>query len=175
MARPRVAGVPDERDQIIMEYMDDPRISPVAFTPTCNQFTQTLPSTSHYDFGSPRQDGTWSAGNDYSWALFEQSVVQNLYCIIDRYGSEPYMTSAYRNPVHNDNVEGADFLSRHQYGDAADVDTPNVPNNIAWDALKTLAKDGGCVVGCVEPRMAAWNHFHVEYYTGPSGICDPGW
>lgn len=149
----------DERTNIIQEYVN----GGVDWTPSCGDFTQSVPTLSQYSFAQ------WNSG-DYSWAVLRESVVGNLYCVVNNYGSTPGFNSGYRNPVHNVNVGGA-TNSRHVYGDAADLDTPSAPDNDADTELRRLAKDGSCGNACVEPRNISPSHFHVDY----RGSCPADW
>lgn len=149
----------DQRGEIIKEYHD----TSVAFTPTCDSFTQSVPGTSHYSFGQ------WNSGS-YSWALLETSVTSNTYCVVNNYGSTPSFSSGYRNPVHNLAVGGA-LNSRHVHGDAVDLHTPASPDDTAYNTLRYLAKQVGCGVACVEPRSISPAHYHGDYRGG----CPTGW
>lgn len=149
----------DQRGNIIAEYNQEG----VAFTPNCSDFTQSVPSLSHYSFSQ------WNSST-YGWAILKDTVVSNTYCVVANHGSTPPFSSGYRNPVRNLQVSGA-LNSRHVYGDAVDLDTPNAPNNTMYNALRTIAKGGSCGVACVEPRSIAPNHFHADY----RGACPSGW
>lgn len=148
----------DERDTLIAEYQSEG----VGFRPFCSSFTQSVPTQSQYSFGSPRQSNTWSAGDEFHWAILKDTVTGNLYCVLNDYGSTPTMVSGYRNPKHNTAIGGANN-SRHVYGDAADIDTPAAPDDDAYNALRAIAKGGSCSIACVEPRDISQSHFHVDY------------
>lgn len=149
----------DERGNIIAEYHDQG----LDLTPTCTNFTQSVPGASHYSFGQ------WNSGS-YSWALLEEAVTSNTYCVVDNYGSAPGFNSGYRNPVHNVGVGGAQN-SRHVHGDAVDLDTPNAPDDTAYNLLRHIAKNVGCGTACVEPRSISPGHYHGDY----RGSCPAGW
>jgi hypothetical protein len=157
----------DERDKLIAEYQSNG----VGWRPFCSSFTQSTPTQSQYDFGSPRQVGTWCVDDDYHWAVLKDSVTANLYCVVANYGSTPAMTSGYRSPIRNAAVNGA-TNSRHLYGDAADLQTPPAPDDNVYNALKAIAKSGNCGVACVEPRNISGSHFHADYRPGG---CPSGW
>lgn len=149
----------DERGNIIKEYHDQQ----LNLTPTCGSFTQSVPGASHYSFGQ------WNSGS-YSWALLEETVTSNTYCVVSNFGSTPSFSSGYRNPVHNLAVGGAPN-SRHVHGDAVDLHTPAAPDNSAYDLLRHLAKNVGCGYACVEPRSISPAHYHGDY----RGSCPTGW
>jgi hypothetical protein len=155
----------DQRDAVIREYRNSNPPHPLQ--PTCSDFTQSVPGPSQYSFGS------WNQDNDYSWAILRDSVVSNLYCIINNLGgTPPVMTSGYRNPAAQLRINRSAPFGRHTFGDAADVDTPNAPDNALYDYLRFLAKDSGaCGYACVEPRADSPRHFHVDY----RGSCPPLW
>jgi len=154
-----LADCGDDRTNMREEY----RAGQVAWTPECTDFTQSVPTVSHYSFDE------WNSGT-YSWAVLRDTVTGNLYCVVSNYGSTPGFNSGYRNPAHNAAVGGAQN-SRHVYGDAADLDTPTSPNDALYDALRQLAKNGACGVACVEPRGMSPSHFHADY----RGACPAGW
>lgn len=131
--------------------------------PACNDFTQSVPTQSHYSFAQ------WNSGT-YSWALLKDTVTGGTYCVVFNHGSTPGFNSGYRNPAHNAIVSGAQN-SRHVYGDAVDLDTPTAPNNSLYDSLRFIAKSGACEVSCVEPRSMSPSHFHSDY----RGACPTGW
>lgn len=154
-------GCRDERDDIIGEYYSFSH----PWKPACDDFTQSLPSSSHHSFGDWNQDG------HYSWAVLRETVVANSYCILENLGSVPELNSGYRNPASQYQINPNAMASRHTYGDAGDIDTPNSPSNAVWDQMRAIAKSGACGTGCVEPRNLTPNHFHVDYR--PS--CPTGW
>ena len=151
----------DERADIIAEYIDQNH----PLRPTCSSFRQSVPEPSHYSFPA------WNQDNDYGWAILHETAVANLYCIVSNHGSPPVMTSGYRNPASQLQINPGSPYGRHTYGDAADLDTPNAPNNAQYDALRALAKGGLCGFACVEPRVIAPRHFHVDYRQA----CPDGW
>jgi len=63
------------------------------------------------------------------------------------------------------------FTGPHTYGYAADLDTPNAPDNVMYEALRALAKGGSCSSACVEPRTQSPNHIHIDYRPA----CDENW
>ena len=146
----------DERGTIIQEYVT----YNVNLRPTCSDFTQSVPASSHYSFGQ------WNSGT-YSWAILRDSVVANTFCVVSNYGSVPNLNSGYRNPARNAQVSDA-TNSRHVYGDAADL---SAPNQSQWNTLRNIGKNGVCSVACVEPRSLTPTWYHGDY----RGVCPTGW
>lgn len=84
------------------------------------------------------------------------------------------INSGYRNPAHNAAIAGSAANSRHQFGDAADINTATLTR---WNVLHDIAKARGA---CVEPLAASTrSHVHVEwpdmkFITDPF-TCKTGW
>lgn len=111
---------------------------------------------------------------DYSLALIRDSLITRADSGYEldkwrhEYGSSRVINSGYRNPVRNDDVGGKP-LSRHMFGDAADLDV--VSNTVEeWDDLKAAAdlsdsdfvepQTGACSLGCVH---ADWRDHPGDY------------
>jgi hypothetical protein len=150
----RVARCGDQRDDIIAQY---PAKS-VPWTPECDDFTQSVPVQSYYDFSQWR-----SHEFPWDWAVLREQLVGNNTCIINNaiplgggYVVPPF-NSGYRN-------------SMHMHGLAADV---SALGQEEWDAYRYIAKDSGaCGFACVEPRIQAPVWFHHDYR--PT-TCPTGW
>jgi Peptidase M15 len=143
-------GCGDQRDAIIAEYT----MATINPTPTCASFSQTAHST-YFTFGE------LNTGN-FSWIIARAPITVNQSAGygLDRwrfnYGSARIVNSAYRNPVRNAAVGGAN-ASRHMFGDA--VDLRNVTQTQAeYDAMYVAAQNAGadyiepttlpCGLGC---------------------------
>ena len=149
---------PGQRGALRQEYID----KGVTFVPNCGDFTQSVPTPSRYSFGQ------WNSGT-YSWAFLRATVTSNTECFLQESGTNPPLSSGYRNPVRQQDFGSVN--SRHVHGDAADLDTPNAPDNALWNTLRLYAKGGACSDACVEPRSLTPGHFHVDY----RGSCPAGW
>jgi hypothetical protein len=147
----------DERDTIIRQY---PRRG-TNWTPSCADFTTSVPSLSQYSFSEWRsQDRSWT------WAILKEPAVGNSYCVVSNYGSTPNLNSGYRTPDHNQSQGGVPN-GRHVYGDAADL---AISSQAQWTAMKNIAKGGACSTACVEPYDAVMR-IHIDY----RGACPTGW
>ena len=97
---------------------------------------------------------------DHSWALIRQPLIvgagtgYGLDKWRENYGGSRIVNSAYRNPVRNANVGGAQN-SRHMYGDASDLRNNSVTQQ-EWDSMVTAA----------ENAFASW----IEPVNGPCGL-----
>jgi hypothetical protein len=157
----RYAGCCDVTDDISDEY----NTYYVGWVPDCLDFTQSVPTLSHYNFAN------WNTGNDWWLALLREPMVANVYCVVSNHGSVPPLTSGYRNPAHQKRADPDHMNSQHVHGNAADLGTPTSPNDTEWNQLWNSAKSGYCGIGCVEPRNLTPSHFHVDYRTS----CPYGW
>ena len=153
-ASPRWVGCGDnERTDILAEYVN--YSVPV---PACASFTQSRQSV-YFTFS---QINT----GDYGSALVKDALIApessgygiDVWRDYIGYGSRR-ITSAYRNPVRNESVNGAfkPIPSRHMYGDAADFFNQSGTEdewwamyNAAWKALADYVEpqDGPCRLVC---------------------------
>ena len=87
------------------------------------------------------------------WAVIQPHLLDGLQGVRDDVGGPVVVTSGYRNPAHNADVGGVSS-SRHQYGDAADLDA----NGISVEALGALCE--------------AWSASYVGLYEDGHTHCD---
>lgn len=88
------------------------------------------------------------------WAVIQPQLLDGLQGVRDDVGGPVVVTSGYRNPGHNAAVGGVSS-SRHQYGDAADLDAAGV----SVEDLGVLCEDwGASYVGLYED-----GHTHCDW------------
>lgn len=114
-------------DRLRDEYVERGRL-----TPRPSEFTQSR-SSQNFSFSELRAAA-------YSWAMITQGLLNRLEAARASVGGPMLIVSGYRNPAHNDSVGGVSN-SRHQYGDAADVNPKDYNNDgvVDGDDKKILA------------------------------------
>ncbi len=150
----------DVRSDINQEYVDWGVYADGGYMPVCGiggSGLQTGPGYGAFPFS------VLNTG-DYSWAVIRNDYLYGfLPNVQNSAGYNISVTSAYRNPVRNGAVGGA-YLSRHQWGDAADfkpwftgsgcVDSGN------WEWLSEVAQGQGA--SYIEPYSLDCSHLHAD-------------
>jgi hypothetical protein len=162
------AACGDQRDTIIQEY----ETYATPYYPACSEFTQNTGDAT-YTFTALNQ-GT------YSWAVLRSYFIGKLNALAQLNTFQ--INSAYRNPAREKQVSLAQTGgryhpgSRHQYGDAVDVNTAQA----TW---LTYHNDGLNLGACVEPINVQGNsyaHAHLDWRSQAAAVphfasCPSGW
>ena len=88
------------------------------------------------------------------WGVLQAVLVERLQELRDRAGAPVRVTSGYRSPGWNAGVGGVEY-SRHQYGDAADIDVTGMSVEQAGEACEDV---GASYVGLYED-----GHTHCDW------------
>lgn len=152
----------DARSDINQEYVDWGVYADSSdhYMPLCGYGGTGFQSGGGY---GPFPFSVLNTGN-YSWAVIRYDYLYGfLWNVQNGAGYNITIGSAYRNPVRNGSV-GGDYLSRHQWGDAADfkpwfspagcVDTGN------WEWLREVASSQGATY--IEPYSLDCTHVHAD-------------
>jgi hypothetical protein len=145
------------------------------FTPSCFLFTSRAPKTTYFSFAD------FNSNSKYEFALIKAPLVlpensdHGLQRWVKLIGFTPNLNSGYRSPLKNrDEVHGRPN-SRHQFGDAADLD---VASNLEVDWLTLTqkaedanadyieGKDEECSTNCAH---ADWRKHERNVYIIDSG------
>ena len=142
----------DQRDTIIAEY----KTYHVGLQPACMDFTQSSPSA-NFSFASLNS-------STYQWAILRPYLGTGIDAIDSHAPYGMTINSGYRNPAKQHSLNPSAPNSRHQFGDAVDINTLN--NNTQWQQMHDTAKQWGTAGGavCMEPRAVSTNnHLHVNW------------
>ncbi len=110
----------------------------------------------------------------FGYAVVDPLAVSYLQELRELFDAPLSLNSAYRSPERNAAIGGATY-SRHMYGDAFDIDTPNdAAGAVVWQELESYAcQDLTDDADFVEP----WYDDSVDRVCAPScgSLCTNGW
>jgi Peptidase M15 len=143
----------DERDSLVAEYVQ----ANGPFKPSCGDFTRESHSA-HFTFAELNS-------GDFSWAILRAELLAGIEQTRQSYGDPLNVNSGYRNPAHQQSVNGAVIDSRHVHGDA--VDFASVEST--WKRVRDAGKQAGA---CAEPLVLSGSaHVHLDW----RGPCPVNW